>query len=157
MTEELNPGQKKAVTSHRGPMVVIAGPGSGKTRVMTHRIADLVSAGVSPGSILAITFTNKAADEMLRRTIALLGPGRGELFPTSGFLGPSSLDLDQGTPVLRTFHSFCARLLRRHLHRIEPYSGRFSIYDTADQQQLIGTILKELKLDRTSFPPRATL
>ncbi|HIO66500.1 MAG TPA: ATP-dependent DNA helicase PcrA [Planctomycetes bacterium] len=157
MTEALNPGQKKAVTSHRGPMAVIAGPGSGKTRVMTHRIADLVSAGVSPGSILAITFTNKAADEMLRRTIALLGPGRGELFPTSGFLGPSSLDLDQGTPVLRTFHSFCARLLRRHLHRIEPYSGRFSIYDTADQQQLIGTILKELKLDRTSFPPRATL
>ncbi|MGE4613215.1 MAG: UvrD-helicase domain-containing protein [Planctomycetota bacterium] len=157
MTEALNPGQQKAVSSHRGPMAVIAGPGSGKTRVMTHRIADLVAAGVSPGSILAITFTNKAADEMLRRTMALLGPGRGGLFPTSGFLGPSSLDLDEGTPVLRTFHSFCARLLRRHVHRIEPYSGRFSIYDTADQQQLIGTILKELKLDRTSFPPRATL
>ena len=157
MSQDLNPAQQRAVAAHQGPLAVIAGPGSGKTRVMTHRIAELVASGASPGSILAITFTNKAADEMLRRTNLLLGQGQHPHLPTSGFLGPSSLELDEHTPVLRTFHSFCARVLRRHLHRIEPYSGRFSIYDSADQKQLITTILKELQLDRTSFPARGTL
>lgn len=157
MSQGLNPAQQSAVTAHLGPLAIIAGPGSGKTRVMTHRVAELVHSGVTPGSILAITFTNKAADEMLRRTLKLLYPQRPSQLPTSGFLGPSSLDLDDGTPVLRTFHSFCARLLRRHLHRIEPYSGRYSIYDSSDQLQLVSVILKELQLDKTSFPPRNSL
>ncbi|MDE0959670.1 MAG: UvrD-helicase domain-containing protein [Planctomycetota bacterium] len=157
MSPALNPAQQRAVSAHRGPLAIIAGPGSGKTRVMTHRVTDLVRSGVIPGSILAITFTNKAADVMLRRTMKLLDPQRPSDLPTSGFLGPSSLNLNDGTPVLRTFHSFCARLLRRHLHRIEPYSGRYTIYDGADQQQLIGMILKELQLDKTTFPPRRTL
>jgi len=157
MAEGLNPAQKSAVTHQTGPLAIIAGPGSGKTRVMTHRIVQLVSSGVSPASILAITFTNKAADEMLRRTQALLGAAMSTVLPGSGFLGPSALDLDDETPVLRTFHSFCARLLRRYIHRLEPYTSRFSIYDSADQLQLIGEVLKSLQLDRTSFPPRATL
>ncbi|MGE4619666.1 MAG: UvrD-helicase domain-containing protein, partial [Planctomycetota bacterium] len=157
MPEGLNPAQESAVLHQEGPLAVIAGPGSGKTRVMTHRIAQLVSSGVSPAAILAITFTNKAADEMLRRTLTLLGNGLHVRLPGSGFLGPSSLDLDDGTPVLRTFHSFCARVLRRYIHRIEPYTSRFSIYDSADQLQLVSEILKDLKLDRTSFPPRATI
>ena len=157
MSEGLNPAQQIAVSHHAGPLAVIAGPGSGKTRVMTHRIASLISTGVSPSSILAITFTNKAADEMLRRTLTLLPDAMGARLPASGFLGPSSLDLDDGTPVLRTFHSFCARLLRRYIHRLEPYSSNFSIYDSADQLQLVSEVLKNLQLDRTSFPPKATL
>ncbi|MEC9476860.1 MAG: UvrD-helicase domain-containing protein [Planctomycetota bacterium] len=157
MAEGLNPAQHAAVTHQRGPLAVIAGPGSGKTRVMTHRIAHLISCGVTPSSILAITFTNKAADEMLRRTLHLMGEGSSAGIPRSGFLGPSSLDLDDDTPVLRTFHSFCARLLRRYIHRIEPYSSRFSIYDSADQLQLVTEVQKNLQLDRTSFPPRATI
>lgn len=157
MTEGLNAAQQSAVSHRSGPLTIIAGPGSGKTRVMTHRIARLISDGASPSSILAITFTNKAADEMLRRTLVLLGDDMGSRLPASGILGPSSLDLEDETPVLRTFHSFCARILRRYIHRLEPYSSNFSIYDSADQLQLVSEVSKALQLDRTSFPPRATL
>ena len=152
----LNPAQEQAVEQHQGPLVVVAGPGSGKTRVMTHRIASLVNAGNEPGSILAITFTNKAAEEMLRRTLNLLSIPELDSFSGHGFFGSAALGLEEDRPVLRTFHSFCARLLRRHAHRLEPYSSQFSIYDSADQKQVVTDVMKELKLDRTAFPPRAT-
>ena len=96
-TSSLNPEQLRAVEHHHGPLLIVAGPGSGKTRVMTHRIAHLIYNGVPADSILAITFTNKAAKEMLSRTMDLLDDSRG---PTS-------------PPQISTFHSFCARLLRR--------------------------------------------
>ncbi len=156
MSSALNPAQEQAVEHHRGPLVVVAGPGSGKTRVMTHRIASLIRAGNSPGSILAITFTNKAAEEMLRRTLALLSIPEAESFSGHGFFGSAAIGLEEDRPILRTFHSFCARLLRRYAHRLEPYSSQFSIYDSADQKQLITDVMKELNLDRTAFPPRAT-
>ena len=156
MSTGLNPAQEKAVAHHQGPLVVVAGPGSGKTRVMTHRIASMVHAGIEPSSILAITFTNKAAEEMLRRTLQLLSIPESDDFNGHGFFGSSALGLEDDRPVLRTFHSFCARLLRRHAHRLEPYTSNFSIYDSADQKQVVTEVMKELKLDRTSFPPRAT-
>jgi DNA helicase-2/ATP-dependent DNA helicase PcrA len=134
MTEELNPGQKKAVTSHRGPMVVIAGPGSGKTRVMTHRIADLVSAGVSPGSILAITFTNKAAQEKKDRVARLVGPVAEKMW-------------------VSTFHSACVRMLRRDAKQLG-YPSAFSIYDQADAVRLTAYVVRDLGLDIKKFVPR---
>lgn len=156
MSTGLNPAQEQAVSHHEGPLVVVAGPGSGKTRVMTHRIASMVHAGIEPGSILAITFTNKAAEEMLRRTLRLLSIPESNDFNGHGFFGSSALGLEDDRPVLRTFHSFCARLLRRYAHRLEPYTSQFSIYDSADQKQVVTEVMKELKLDRTAFPPRAT-
>ena len=157
MSEGLNIAQQEAVSHHAGPLVVIAGPGSGKTRVMTQRIADMVHSGIAPGSILAITFTNKAAEEMLRRTMQLLSIPEHDSFNGNGFFGSAALGLEEDRPVLRTFHSFCARLLRRHAHRLEPYTSQFSIYDSVDQKQLVTEVMKQLQLDRTAFPPRASM
>ncbi|NCF54724.1 MAG: UvrD-helicase domain-containing protein [Planctomycetia bacterium] len=157
MSEGLNKAQQEAVSHHAGPLVVIAGPGSGKTRVMTQRIADMVHSGIAPGSILAITFTNKAAEEMLRRTMQLLSIPELDSFHGNGFFGSAALGLEEDRPVLRTFHSFCARLLRRHAHRLEPYTSQFSIYDSVDQKQLVTEVMKQLQLDRTAFPPRASM
>lgn len=156
MFEGLNPEQRSAVELREGPLIVVAGPGSGKTRVMTHRIAHLIACGVSPGSILAITFTNKASDEMLRRTLTLLDhPAPADGVP--GFLEATGFGSSADSPVIRTFHSFCSRVLRRELYRIEPYSGDFSIYDSTDQRQLHNEVLSALELDRTTFPHRAGL
>ncbi|HIA28222.1 MAG TPA: hypothetical protein EYN79_08955 [Planctomycetes bacterium] len=156
MFEGLNREQRVAVETLKGPLIVVAGPGSGKTRVMTHRISHLIACGIAPGSILAITFTNKAADEMLRRTLLLLDhPEPPEGVP--GFLEASGFGISAESPVIRTFHSFCSRILRRDLYRIEPYSGDFSIYDTTDQTQLHNEVLASLELDRTTFPARAGL
>ncbi|MGH7127358.1 MAG: ATP-dependent helicase, partial [Planctomycetaceae bacterium] len=114
-----------------GPLLVLAGPGSGKTRVITRRIARLVERGVSPGAILAITFTNKAAGEMAERVAALL----------------------PGTRVwVSTFHKFCSRILRRR-GEIVGLASNFTIYDTADQQQLLREILRARKIDATHYPP----
>jgi DNA helicase-2/ATP-dependent DNA helicase PcrA len=132
----LNPVQREAVTHHDGPLLVVAGAGSGKTRVLTHRIAHLIQDhGVSPFEILAITFTNKAADEMKQRVAALVGPVAQKMW-------------------VSTFHSACVRILRREAAKLE-YPSNFTIYDQADAVRLVGYVVRDLGLDPKRFPPRA--
>jgi DNA helicase-2/ATP-dependent DNA helicase PcrA len=129
-TDNLTPNQMKVVDHLDGPLLVLAGPGSGKTRVITHRIARMIERGVDPRQILAITFTNKAATEMASRVDALL----------------------PGCRVwVSTFHKFCARLLRQRAE-VVGLKSNFTIYDTADQKQLIRQVLHELNIDSVHFP-----
>ena len=130
----LNPDQLDAVVHRGGPLLVVAGAGSGKTRVLTHRIAHLIQEGVPPSSILAITFTNKAADEMKHRVAALVGPMVKAMW-------------------VCTFHSACVRILRANAEAIG-YPRTFSIYDQADAQRLAGYVIRDLGLDAKRFPPR---
>ena len=137
--EGLNPQQREAVTYHGGPLLILAGAGSGKTRVITHRIAHLIQdCNVAPGAIVAVTFTNKAADEMRKRIEKLLA-GR---FALSGL-------------NVSTFHSFCVRLLRRDgasMADIRPgFTRNFTIYDDDDQTALIKAIYRELGLEEKQF------
>lgn len=129
--EELNDIQRRAVTTLDGPVMVIAGPGSGKTRVLTYRIAHLINSGVPPWQILALTFTNKAAREMKDRIEKVVGD-----------------------PVRRvwagTFHSIFARILRVEAHRIG-FPNDFTIYDTADSRSLIREIISKLNLDKKVY------
>ena len=126
LLEPLNPNQRRAVAHGDGPLMVFAGAGSGKTRVITHRIARLLLTGVPADGILAITFTNKAAAEMRERATALCGVR---------------------SPWIATFHSFSARLLRRHMHRLQPFDNNFSIYDAEDSLAVLRSILVEQKID----------
>jgi len=144
--EQLNPRQREAVEHTEGPLLILAGAGSGKTRVITRRIAYLIRGmGHWPGSILAVTFTNKAAGEMRERVAALLGPEPGR----------------QAAPVVSTFHSFCVRLLRREgapLARLRPgFTTKFSIYDDGDQLSLVKAVYKELGLDEKAVGYRSAL
>src|SRR5687767_2306995 len=132
--EGLNPAQHDAVTHPEGPVLVIAGAGSGKTRVLTHRIAWLISEGVSPFEILAITFTNKAADEMKHRVAALVGPVAQKMW-------------------VSTFHSACVRILRRDGKALG-FPSSFTIYDQADSVRLAGYVLRDQNVDPKRFPPR---
>jgi DNA helicase-2/ATP-dependent DNA helicase PcrA len=132
----LNPAQREAVEAIEGPVLILAGPGSGKTRVITHRIAYLIkSCGVSPHNIMAVTFTNKAAREMKERLEQLLGQAVEAL-------------------TLGTFHAICARILRREGKAIELDSS-FVIYDEEDQLSLTKQALEELNLDPKQYAPRA--
>jgi DNA helicase-2/ATP-dependent DNA helicase PcrA len=132
---DLNPSQREAVAATEGPVLVVAGAGSGKTRVLTYRIAHLVrDLGVSPYEILAITFTNKAAGEMKERVARLVGPVANNMW-------------------VSTFHSACVRILRQEIHRLG-YRSSFSIYDDADSTRLITMVIKDLDLDPKRFPPR---
>ncbi len=136
LTDKLNPAQAEAVEYCSGPLLILAGAGSGKTRVLTHRIAHLIrNRGVAPHNILAITFTNKAAREMKERVEALLGNQAEHMW-------------------ICTFHSACVRILRREIGALG-YDTGFVIYDSADQQTLIKQCLKELNIDDKRFPPRA--
>jgi DNA helicase-2/ATP-dependent DNA helicase PcrA len=136
LLEGLNPVQSEAVTHDEGPLLVIAGAGSGKTRVLTHRIAYLIrERGVSPFEILAITFTNKAADEMKQRVAALVGPVAEKMW-------------------VSTFHSACVRILRRD-GKLLGYPSSFSIYDQADAVRLTGYVIRDLNLDTKRFPSRS--
>ena len=131
----LNPAQREAVLHTEGPLLVIAGAGSGKTRVLTHRVAHLTSAiGVKPNEILAITFTNKAAGEMRERLTAMLGPMARAIW-------------------ILTFHAACGRMLRREAERLG-YKSNFTIYDSADQVRLVKQVLEELEKDPKRFAPR---
>jgi DNA helicase-2/ATP-dependent DNA helicase PcrA len=134
----LNPQQREAVTHGSGPLLVLAGAGSGKTRVITYRIAYLMNElGVHPGHILAVTFTNKAANEMLTR-VEKLGPPAG------------------ARPWIGTFHSTSLRILRRHAERLG-FTKSFAVYDTSDQLTLIRRCMRELTVNDDAFPPRAVL
>jgi DNA helicase-2/ATP-dependent DNA helicase PcrA len=133
---DLNPTQREAVAATEGPVLVVAGAGSGKTRVLTYRIAHLLrDLHVPPQSVLAITFTNKAADEMKGRVGALVGGAVRSMW-------------------VSTFHSACVRILRREASRLGYRSG-FSIYDDADSLRLLNIVLKDLDLDSKRFPPKA--
>src|SRR5579862_3178032 len=132
----LNPAQREAVAHEQGPLLIVAGAGSGKTRVLTHRIAWLIiEKGVSPFEILAITFTNKAAEEMKTRVAALVGPVARKMW-------------------VSTFHSACVRILRREAVRLG-FRSSFTIYDEADAVRLTGYVLRDLNLDSKRFPPRS--
>ena len=133
-TDGLNPDQLDAVVHRGGPLLVVAGAGSGKTRVLTHRIAHLIHEGVHPSRILAITFTNKAADEMRQRVAALVGPVARTMW-------------------VSTFHSACVRILRANADRLG-YPRQFSIYDQADAVRLTGYVIRDLHLDAKRFTPR---
>ena len=126
----LNPEQLEAVTHFEGPLLIIAGAGSGKTRVITHRIAYLIGHhGIPPGQILGVTFTNKAAEEMRERVEHLVG--------------------ERKTPWIRTFHSTCARVLRDHIHLLG-YERNFTILDEQDSRELLARVLRELEIEGPS-------
>jgi len=131
----LNPKQKQAVTIMRGPVLVIAGPGSGKTRCLTHRIAYLISQNISPNDILAVTFTNKAAQEMKERVRQLIKEKPYRSSPTIG-----------------TFHAICLQILRQQIDKLG-YRKNFVIYDDADQISLTKQILKNLQINPDQFKP----
>ena len=131
----LNPEQRAAVEHRGSPLLIVAGAGSGKTRVLTRRIAHLLATGdARVGEILAITFTNKAAAEMRARVSEAIGPAADRMW-------------------VSTFHSACVRILRREADRLG-MSSNFSIYDSTDSQRLITMISKELNLDPKRFTPR---
>jgi DNA helicase-2/ATP-dependent DNA helicase PcrA len=138
LLDDLNPQQRAAVVHHGGPLLIVAGAGSGKTRVLTRRIAYLLAErDVSPGEILAITFTNKAAGEMAARAASLTGARARAMW-------------------VMTFHSACVRILRREAQRFG-YPSSFSIYDQADSQRLMALVCRELDLDAKHHPPKAML
>ncbi len=130
--DSLNPEQLKAVQHGEGPLLILAGAGSGKTRVLTHRIAYLIEeCGVNPFNILAITFTNKAAGEMRERVDNLIGFGGESVW-------------------VATFHSTCVRILRRYIDRIG-YDKGFTIYDSDDQKTLVREVCKYLNIDTKTY------
>jgi DNA helicase II / ATP-dependent DNA helicase PcrA len=139
LLEGLNPSQRAAVVHEGSPLLVVAGAGSGKTRVLTRRIAWLLSQrDVHPGSVLAITFTNKAAAEMRERVAELTTPRTAAAMWVS------------------TFHSACVRILRREIDRFG-YKSSFSIYDDADQRRLMAMVCRDLDLDPKRYTPRSVL
>lgn len=133
--QQLNPVQLNAVTHINGPVLVVAGPGSGKTRVLTYRIAHLIQSGVPPWEILTLTFTNKAAREMKERIEKVVGPAAGRVWAG-------------------TFHSIFARILRVEAEKIG-YPSNFTIYDSDDSKSLIGNIIKEMNLDKNTYNANA--
>ena len=136
--DTLNPQQKEAVLHTEGPVLILAGAGSGKTRVLTHRIAYLIEEkGVNPWNIMAITFTNKAAGEMRERVDKIVGFGAESIW-------------------VSTFHSSCVRILRRYIDRLG-FDHNFTIYDTDDQKSLMKDICKRLQIDTKVHKERAIL
>ena len=135
LSQQLTASQRKAVFHTEGPLLVLAGPGSGKTRVITYRIAALIDSGVRPYNICAITFTNKAAEEMRQRAFTL-GASAGA--------------------YISTFHSLCVRILRQYADQAGIHPN-FSIYDSSDQARCIKLAVKECQLDTTNFSPTRML
>ncbi|HKN47455.1 MAG TPA: UvrD-helicase domain-containing protein, partial [Candidatus Polarisedimenticolia bacterium] len=135
LLDPLNPQQRQAVEQTEGPLLIVAGAGSGKTRVIVHRLAYILARRLAaPPEVVAVTFTNKAAGEMKERVDRLVGA-------------------DHGGARVSTFHSFCLRLLRRHASRLG-YGEGFLVYDDADQTALLKEVLAELQIDDVSYPPR---
>ena len=137
----LNDKQKEAVITTEGPVLVVAGAGSGKTKALTHRIAYLIEEKkIAPWNILAVTFTNKAATEMKERVLKLLNKDKN----------------DKNIPTIGTFHSICVKILRKHIHLLS-YDSTFNIYDTTDQEILIKHVMKDLYIDTEDIKPRALM
>ncbi|HWB14676.1 MAG TPA: UvrD-helicase domain-containing protein [Pirellulales bacterium] len=132
----LNPAQKEAVSTLSGPLLVLAGAGTGKTRVVTFRIAELIKHRVAPDRILAVTFTNKAAGEMQERAAGLLGKRRK----------------GEKRPEISTFHSLCVRVLKRHITRLG-YPAQFAIYDRGDQESVARAALRDIRVDGALLRP----
>src|SRR6478672_6628255 len=140
LLSSLNPQQREAVKSGDGPLLILAGAGSGKTRVIAHRIAYLIAErGVWPRNILAVTFTNKAAEEMRSRVTRLI----------------ENLEIGSA-PLISTFHSLCVRILRRDIEALNAgYTRSFTIYDQDDTVRLTRNCMRELGLDDKQYAPRA--
>jgi DNA helicase-2/ATP-dependent DNA helicase PcrA len=138
MAHGLNPAQREAVGTLRGPLLVLAGAGTGKTRVVTYRIAELIRRGTPADRILAVTFTNKAAKEMQQRSADLLG----KRLPVK--------------PEISTFHSLCVRILRRHANRLG-YPEKFAIYDRGDQESIARQALREIQVAEAMLRRRPAL
>jgi len=136
--DRLNPEQRKAVMHKEGPLLILAGAGSGKTRVITTRVAYLISQGVDAGSVLAVTFTNKAAREMKERVRSMLEKRNGS------------------NPFISTFHSLCLNILRQEIEHLG-YRRDFSIYDTSDQISLLRNILSDIRVQDKSFKPESIM
>lgn len=136
LLDKLNPMQREAVITTEGPLLLLAGAGSGKTRVLTHRIAYLIENGTNPFNIIAITFTNKASREMKERVESLVTENDGIW--------------------VSTFHSACVRILRREINKIN-FDNSFTIYDADDCEKLIKSVIKELNINEKQFPPRAVM
>lgn len=134
MAQQLNPPQRAAVETLSGPLLVLAGAGTGKTRVVTYRIARLIRGGIRPNRILAVTFTNKAAGEMQQRAAELLGKRLRE------------------KPEISTFHSLCVRVLKRHITHLG-YPAKFAIYDRGDQESLARQVLREIRCAESALRP----
>ena len=148
--EGLNENQKEAVMTVDGPLLIIAGAGSGKTKTLTHRVAYLIkNAGVRPRNILAVTFTNKAAQEMRERIMKILYPEADAKYKYSLY---GTADL----PMIGTFHAICSMILRNEIE-VLGYGKSFHIIDDQDRQVLVKKILKELEIDPQQFNPRAIL
>ena len=143
LLDGLTPPQRAAVTHRDGPLLIIAAAGSGKTRVLTRRVAHLVREGVRPSSILAITFTNKAAGEMRERVAKVLGRRTFDFGR-----------LDQSSPMVCTFHSLCLRILKHYADRVG-LAPNFLIYDSSDQSKVVKEALKLLDISSTNFQPSA--
>ncbi|MEG2207558.1 MAG: UvrD-helicase domain-containing protein [Clostridia bacterium] len=132
--EALNPQQRKAAETLDGPVLILAGAGSGKTRALTYRVANLIDHGIAPWNILAITFTNKAAKEMRERVSVLAG--------------------ERGASVwVSTFHAMCARILRRDIEKLG-YTRSFTIYDDDDQTSVVKDLIKHFNIDDKLLPAR---
>lgn len=136
MAPSLNPPQRAAVETLSGPMLVLAGAGTGKTRVVTYRIANLIRHGVQPSRILGVTFTNKAAKEMQERVTQVLGSRKKD-----------------DKPVISTFHSHCVGVLRRHIRHLG-YPEKFAIYDRNDQESIARAVLREIRVSNEMLRPR---
>src|SRR6266849_10267776 len=153
----MNPQQRQAVETIRGPVLILAGAGTGKTRVITFRIAHLIQRGIAPENILGVTFTNKAAREMQERVVKLIprqvrrekGEGRNE--DTTPRLTPHA-----PRPTLCTFHSLCVRILRQHIEKLG-YKRNFVIYDESEQIGVIKKILVRISAKGEKTDPAAIL
>jgi DNA helicase-2/ATP-dependent DNA helicase PcrA len=134
----LNPKQREAVEKTEGPLLILAGAGSGKTRVITLRTAYLLYSGIQPESVLAVTFTNKAANEMKERVASMRSTRNGK------------------GPVISTFHSLCLNILRREIHQLG-YKKNFVVYDSSEQLSLIRNLLSDIRAYDRSFKPNAIM
>src|SRR5262249_34633129 len=152
----LNPQQRLAVETLKGPVLILAGAGTGKTRVITFRIAHMIQRGIAPGHILGVTFTNKAAREMQERVRKLIP--KGLLSPKSKVQSPDgeTASASQGRPTICTFHSLCVRILRQHIEKLG-YKRNFVIYDESEQLSAIKKIMARISAKGEKQDPAAIL
>src|SRR5260370_6403813 len=151
----LNPQQRQAVEMLRGPVLMLAGAGTGKTRVITFRIAHLIERGIAPGNILGVTFTNKAAREMQER-VAKLIPRAAKPGSRAGAGASAQPSPGDSRPTICTFHSLCVRILRQHIEKLG-YKRNFVIYDESEQLGAVKKILAQISAKGEKVDPTAIL